>query len=56
MNNKVSKDDYQFEIPKGTFHLSGHFLKFKENKLNLKSNLFMLKTDKKTWKAFCICT
>ena len=46
---EVSKDDYQFEIPKGTLHLSGHFLELREKKSNLKSNVFTLTTDKKTY-------
>ena len=29
-----------------TLHLSGHFLKLNKKKLNLKSNVFTLKTDK----------
>ena len=37
VSTKVSKDDYQFEIPKGTLHLSGHFLELHEKKPNLKS-------------------
>ena len=49
LSTKVSKDDYQFEIPKGILHLLGHFLKLQEKKSNLKSNVFMLKTDKKAY-------
>ena len=45
MSTKVTKDDHQFEIPKGTLHLSQHFLQLHKKKLKLKSNVFILTTD-----------
>ena len=45
----MSKDDYNHEVPKGVIHLSGHFLEKDEKRSSLKSNVFKIASNKKTY-------
>ena len=46
---EMSKDDYNHEVPKGVIHLSGHFLEKDEKRSSLKSNVFKIASNKKTY-------